>query len=200
MIRKSGVAAVLTGTSMDMEAGDYDSKIQFRLPTSGTARVRVYGPSLETNIYNDHISVTEATFTGYIYHDRMIVDGDEGKVSLRIGNAYEGVYDDANSAWIVGKHKTTGVVQVGGMVFRRGVVGQTNNVSAGSYKDVSVSFGHTYGSAPTVLVGLNSSSTSGDIGQCSVAVASVSTTGFTARLFNASSAVRSPGFYWLAVG
>ena len=83
---------------------------------------------------------------------------------------------------------------------RRGVVGQTNSVSAGGYKDVSVSFGHTYSSAPTVVVGLNSSSTSSDLGQCSVSVASVNTTGFTARLFNNSGTNRSPGFYWIAIG
>lgn len=83
---------------------------------------------------------------------------------------------------------------------RSGVVGQTNTVTAGSYKDVSVSFGHTYGRNPTVIVGLNSSSTSPHLGSISVAVASVSTTGFTARLFNNSSSDRAPGFYWIAIG
>lgn len=84
---------------------------------------------------------------------------------------------------------------------RRGTVGQTTDVPAHSHKDISVTFGHTYSSAPTVVVGLYSTSTNGgDIGLCSVAVTSVTTTGFKARIFNANSAVRAPGFTWIAVG
>lgn len=82
----------------------------------------------------------------------------------------------------------------------RGMEGQNTTVPAGGYKDISVSFNHYYTSAPTVVVGLYSGSTSSDIGQCSVAVQSVTTSGFTARIFNASGTDRAPGFYWIAVG
>lgn len=81
-----------------------------------------------------------------------------------------------------------------------GLVGQSTTVPAGGYADVSVSFGHTYDVAPTVVVGLYSTSTAAAIGSISVAVASVTTTGFTARLFNAGSTDRSPGFCWIAMG
>lgn len=81
-----------------------------------------------------------------------------------------------------------------------GMVGQNTTVSAGGYADVNVRFNHTYTSAPTVVVGLYSTSTSSDLGRCSVAVMSTSTTSFTARLFNNSGSDRAPGFYWIAVG
>lgn len=201
-LAKTGVAATLVAPSADMTYGEYDSEIQLRLPSSTSARVRVASSTSETNVYNDHVTIKDSSFTGYAYPDRVIVNGDGGSVSLRIGNTYEGVYDDDNSVWIIGKNKTTGAIQVNGQampVIKRGTVGQTNTVTAGSYKDVSVSFNYTYGSAPTVVVGLNSNSTSSDLGQCSVSVAAVTTTGFTARLFNNSSSDRSPGFYWIAV-
>lgn len=83
---------------------------------------------------------------------------------------------------------------------RSGQVGQTNTVPAGGYVDVPVTFGHTYGAAPAVVVGLYSTSTAAAIGSISVAVTSVTTTGFTARLFNAGTTDRSPGFYWIAMG
>lgn len=81
-----------------------------------------------------------------------------------------------------------------------GYVGQSTPVPAGGYLNVTVSFAHTHASAPAVVVGLLSTSTAGAIGSISVAVASVTTTGFTARLFNSGNTDRSPGFYWLTLG
>lgn len=82
----------------------------------------------------------------------------------------------------------------------RGSVGQSTTVPAGGYADVPVTFGRAYDSTPTVVVGLQSTSSAAAIGQISVAVTAVSATGFTARLFNAGSTDRSPGFTWIAMG
>lgn len=198
----SGTALTFTGPSADMVYDLYDSKIQLRLPSSSSARVRVASSTSEVNVYNDHINVQD-TSTSYLYPNRLILNDVEGSVSLRIGSTYVGIYDDDNSKWIVGKNKSTGAVYLDEQrmpYFAHGMVGQTNTVTAGGYEDVSVSFGHTYSSAPHVVVGLYSTSTSSAIGSISVAVASVTATGFTARLFNAGSTARTPGFYWAAIG
>lgn len=84
----------------------------------------------------------------------------------------------------------------------RGSRGQDTNVPANGYKDVNITFGRTYSSAPTVVVGLASTSTASSFGRVNVVVKadSVTTTGCTIRLFNDDSSVRSPGFRWIAIG
>ena len=81
----------------------------------------------------------------------------------------------------------------------KGTVGQTETVSANSYRDYSVSFGRTYSSAPVVQLTIYSTSTSADF-NCDIVLRSVTTTGFTARIFNRENAARSPGFHWTAIG
>lgn len=81
-----------------------------------------------------------------------------------------------------------------------GSVGQTTSVPAGGYADVNVTFDRPYDSTPTVVVGMLSTSTSSEIGLCSVALESASATGFTARLFNAGASARRPSFCWIAMG
>jgi hypothetical protein len=83
---------------------------------------------------------------------------------------------------------------------QRGSVGQTTSVPAGGYADVNVTFDRPYDSTPTVVVGMLSTSTSSEIGLCSVALESASATGFTARLFNAGASARRPSFCWIAMG
>ena len=75
------------------------------------------------------------------------------------------------------------------------------SVGANTYVDVGVTFSPTMKSTPNVIVGLRSDSTAGAIGSISVAVltGSVSTTGFTCRIFNAGSATRAPGANWIAM-
>lgn len=73
------------------------------------------------------------------------------------------------------------------------------SVAANSYADKSVKFSKAFSSTPTVVVGLDSASTAAAIGNMTVSVTSVSATEFTARIFNAGSSGRSPGFFWIAV-
>lgn len=71
---------------------------------------------------------------------------------------------------------------------------------ANSYRDFTVSFGHTYATAPDVIVGMYSRSTSPTMGSIQADVYSTSQTGATIRVFNDTSSERSPGFYWIAIG
>lgn len=71
---------------------------------------------------------------------------------------------------------------------------------ANSYRDFTVSFGHTYATAPDVIVGMYSRSTSPTMGSIQADVYSTSQTGATIRVFNDTGSERSPGFYWLAIG
>ena len=73
------------------------------------------------------------------------------------------------------------------------------NVAANSYTDKSVTFSKAFSSTPTVVAGMDSASTAAALGNITVSVTTVSATGFTARIFNAGSTGRSPGFYWIAV-
>lgn len=81
-----------------------------------------------------------------------------------------------------------------------GFVSQGTTVPANGYVDHTISFGHTYQSAPMVLTSLISTSTGADFGQITIAVQARTTTGATIRIFNASSTNRTPGFIWLAIG
>ena len=80
-----------------------------------------------------------------------------------------------------------------------GKVGQDTSIAANSYHDYSVSFGHTYASAPNVQLTIYTTSTATTF-DCDIYLTSVSTTGFTARIFNRENASRSPGFHWKAIG
>ena len=120
-----------------------------------------------------------------------------GDYALIIGNGDQ--YTRSNALTV----DWDGNIVAGGVAvptIQRGVVAQGTTVPAGGHADVSVSFNHIYTSAPTVVAGLLSTSAAGAIGSISVAVRSVTTAGFTARLFNAGTSDRAPGFYWIALG
>ena len=72
-------------------------------------------------------------------------------------------------------------------------------VPARGYVDISVTFPKAFSSAPTVSVSLNSASDSADLGMMTVTTMTATSTGFTARCFNASSTGRAPGGRWIAV-
>lgn len=74
-----------------------------------------------------------------------------------------------------------------------------SQVSANSYLDRAVTFNKTFPSAPNVTASLFSTGTAGNIGQISVAVKEISTTGCTLRVFNGSTAARTPAIEWIAV-
>lgn len=71
------------------------------------------------------------------------------------------------------------------------------SVAAGTTATISVSFGKTFGKAPTVVASLFSSQTTG-LGQCSASVYNITTTGFSLRLTNGYSSARTLGATWIA--
>ena len=77
------------------------------------------------------------------------------------------------------------------------VAGQA--VSPGQFLDVSVTFPKAYSIAPTVVACLNSTSTSAEMGLITISANAITTTGFTARIFNGGSSSRSPAFRWVAI-
>lgn len=74
------------------------------------------------------------------------------------------------------------------------------SVAAGAFEDVAITFSQSFTTAPSVVVGFLSSSTAPTFGSCSVAVNSVTTSGFTIRVFNNDSATRAPAVEWIAFG
>lgn len=85
-----------------------------------------------------------------------------------------------------------------------GSVGQTVNATKNAVTTYPssgyVSFGHTYSSAPDVVVGFYSTSSAASFGGLTIAVSEVTTTGFKVKVFNNTSTDRAPGFYWIAMG
>lgn len=73
------------------------------------------------------------------------------------------------------------------------------SVAANSYTEVAITFSPTMASVPVVLATLESASTAGAIGSLEVVTNNITTSGFTARLFNAGSQARVPGFRWIAI-
>ena len=72
------------------------------------------------------------------------------------------------------------------------------NIAANSYKDISVTFDKAFDALPSVVVCLNSNSTSPNMGYVTAAVLSRSTTGFVVRVFNADTSTRTPWVDWVA--
>ena len=83
-----------------------------------------------------------------------------------------------------------------------GLTSSTVDTAAGTYQDVNIAFHKTFASAPIVVVGFDTTGTQANFGMCCVAVVNgtITTTGFTARVFNADSAVRKPRVSWIAIG
>ena len=75
----------------------------------------------------------------------------------------------------------------------------TDNVASHSYADYTVSFDKNFTSAPKVVVGMMSASTGYGCGSVSVSAHSITTTGFTVRIFNNDSTARSPYVHWIAM-
>ena len=105
---------------------------------------------------------------------------------------------DSSQSWFVGDidmhYAAKAIASQSGTV----TASTVGNVSAGSYKDVAVTFPDGYNETPNVVVGFRTTSTAGAFGLCSVGVVSVDNYGFTARVFNGDSQTRNPGIYWIA--
>lgn len=76
----------------------------------------------------------------------------------------------------------------------------STNANANSYVDVNVSFGKTFTTTPTVLVSPEASSTAVNMGSVSLVLlpSSVTTTGFSVRIYNNTSNTRGLAFSWIA--
>lgn len=83
-----------------------------------------------------------------------------------------------------------------------GLTSSTVDTAAGTYQDVNIAFHKTFASAPIVVVGFDTTGTQANFGMCCVAVVNgtITTTGFTARVFNADSLTRKPRVSWIAIG
>lgn len=108
-----------------------------------------------------------------------------------------------------GNVKIKGALEVGSKPDTRkniGVISGTINggdVNPGSYKDFEVSFGtYRFSSTPSVVVGFVTNSDAGAFGKCCCAVllSSLSTSGFTIRVYNGDTSKRSPRCHWIAIG
>ena len=102
------------------------------------------------------------------------------------GNVYVGCNNNST-----GGKKVTSQAQ-GQVITVSGVTSQT-------YKDYAVTFPEAYDSTPLVVAGLAGTLTAYGVGMISVAVNNVSTTGFTARIYNASSNDRNVTFRYIAI-
>lgn len=74
------------------------------------------------------------------------------------------------------------------------------SVSAGASKDWEVTFDKAFASTPYVVVGFVTNADQGAFGKCCCAavLSSISTTGFTVRIYNGDSSGRSPKCHWIA--
>ena len=75
----------------------------------------------------------------------------------------------------------------------------TGQVQANSYIDVDMTFSKKFTKPPVVVCSLLSTSTAGAIGSMTASAINITTTGFTARIFNAGSAARAPSLSWVAI-
>lgn len=80
-----------------------------------------------------------------------------------------------------------------------GRVTNLGEVSSNSTKDATITFSNTFSEVPKVVACIESSSTAYGMGRLSCAVLSISTTGFTVRVFNADTSPRSPYIQWIAI-
>ena len=72
-------------------------------------------------------------------------------------------------------------------------------ISTNSYADKAISFVSTFSSAPNVVACLSTTGTAGNIGNVSVAVNNITTTGCTVRVFNNRGSNLSPAIEWVAI-
>lgn len=72
------------------------------------------------------------------------------------------------------------------------------SVEAGSTLSIDISYGKTFGKIPTVVATIFSNNSVG-IGNCSVSVYNITTTGFQLRLTNNHSSARNLGATWIAM-
>lgn len=88
-----------------------------------------------------------------------------------------------------------------GKFIQSGEIGSIS-VTKATYVEQQIAFPIAFSSPPTVVVGIKTGSTAPGMGNVEVAVAygTVTTTGFSVRVYNNDTANRAPGITWIAVG
>lgn len=89
---------------------------------------------------------------------------------------------------------------LGTLKIQAGNTAALGNTAGGAYKDGYEEFWSPFTVAPVVVIGFDSTSTSGTFGCCSVAVTEVTESGFSFRFFNGDTSNRNPSFQWIAAG
>lgn len=92
------------------------------------------------------------------------------------------------------------LTSLGLLKIQAGDIPAMGNTAGGAYQDGSVEFWTPFTAPPVVVIGFNSSSTSGAFGCCSVSTVNITANGFTFRFFNGDSSARNPAFQWIAAG
>lgn len=80
-----------------------------------------------------------------------------------------------------------------------GSISPAVSIAGGSYSDVTFTFSRAFSAAPKVVMTLNGSGNNVYRGLCNVTIASITATGFTARIYNASEATISFSGSWIAM-
>ena len=220
----SGTFAIYSGDSMDATTTQVYSSTGFSGSTSGVklSAAPIPGVSIESGEkkwFRMEFSYTATTDSG-------VSSTETASATFLIGNVFTNVHLAGVSTGGVrfGGYSTAGegmpkfecdypaylyggIAQIGdgtdGLLALMGI--QTGSSAAQSVTnsktaDVEVSFGKAYSAAPVVVANIVSESTSYYLGRCNVAIVSVTTTGFTARLANGGSAAVEFGFNWAAFG
>lgn len=219
------VIKVASSTATFTDTFTYNSTVQTQTHTVGTYTITVrYDGNKDITVTTSPISLTL-----YGYVNSVTYQSKSKLPTFKLGSDLQtnggnqvviGRYNvaDTTSAFIIGNGDSSRsnalTVDWGGNVTASGKVTATNvpsqyetgrvsgtSVSASSYVDVEVAFTKTFASAPMVVCTIDSNSTSSALGSVSVAVltGSVTTSGFTARLFNAGTGSRTPAIRWIAI-
>jgi hypothetical protein len=78
-------------------------------------------------------------------------------------------------------------------------VSSSASVSSNSYTDVNVTFSTSFSKTPYVFATLSGSGDNAYRGSTNISIKTRSTTGFTARVYNASAASLTVSFMWFAI-
>ncbi len=187
-------------------------KIEYKLKTASTwttaqdptvsETAYTFGTISVLSEYNVRITVTDALgntarLTTNVASVEGYAFGLNGKCvrfggPIRIDDAFECDFralmrDDLT---VDGRIYASGTMQSGTVSVR--------SVSAGNVTTVAVTFDHAFAQVPTVVACLYSSQTAG-LGNCSVSVWDLTTTGFSMRLENNYSSSRDIGATWIAI-
>lgn len=137
-------------------------------------------------------------------------DGAPGSAGIFVGNSEEDAAASGATIWVNPDEETSDTVVTASTFASfyeqaRGTfeidMGKSVSVSvsASSYADVEITFSKEFSQVPQVMLGLVTGSTGAGSGSISVSPIETTTTGCTARVFNADSSGRAPAVRYLAL-